>query len=118
MYLQFCCYVVLLAKWQHAHFGIDDIIFLATTLDEHLKQIDEILRLPMKAMDIIKLENLHLYSKSIDYLGHGSALWKLQAVLKTSATVKALKHLIKFWKYGSSRSLVVFKNVLGLASFS
>lgn len=89
-------------KWKHALVCIDDIIFAVNTSKKHLKHIGEVLILLMKAVLKMKIKYRHLYCRSFDFLGHVTALGKLQVTRETTETVAAVQdpmNLSKVWSF-------------------
>lgn len=88
-------------KWQHALVYLDDIHILSKTLEVHLKHIDEVLRLLMKAGVTIKLKKCPFNGKTIDYSGHVTVPGKQQKARKTTEALETLQHFTNLFKIRS-----------------
>lgn len=80
---------------QYALFYTEGIIIFSKTAQKHVRYIEEVHKLHKDVGVTSKLKNCHLFSESVDYLGHSIAPAKLQVDKKSTEVIAALRYITK-----------------------
>lgn len=57
-------------KWKHCPLYVDDVISFGKTVEDHVRQVDEILTILEKARLPLTLKKCHFFPRLVDYFGH------------------------------------------------
>ena len=75
-------------KWQNCLIYLDDIVIFSSSLDEHLKDVENILSTLRNAGLSLKLNKCEFFTRSVNYLGHVVRPGKLEVASKTCKSVQ------------------------------
>lgn len=79
-------------KWQYATVYLYEVIIFSKTAFEHLEHVRSVLRLLSEAGVTLKLKKCHLFTDTVDYLGHVIIFVTLEVASHTTAAIDGLKH--------------------------